>query len=59
MYFMPWTLQISLDLAVKIQYDYSVVQQNYSFVLTDANNAEGFGSTVTAAVVGIVVPVGK
>lgn len=32
--------------------------QNTS-VITDANDDEGFGSTVTAAVIGIVIPVGK
>lgn len=28
-------------------------------VITDANNDQGFDSTVTAAVIGIVIPVGK
>lgn len=28
-------------------------------VITDSNNGQGFDSTVTAAVIGIVIPVGK
>lgn len=30
-----------------------------TFVIADSNNGQGFDSTVTAAVVGIVIPVGK
>lgn len=30
-----------------------------SSVIADANNDQGFDSTVTAAVIGIVIPVGK
>uniref|UniRef100_A0A7M4FTU5 Very low-density lipoprotein receptor n=1 Tax=Crocodylus porosus TaxID=8502 RepID=A0A7M4FTU5_CROPO len=55
----PQTYGFQQHTPMRIEYLCSslVLLLNYSFVLTDANNAEGFGSTVTAAVVGIVVPV--